>query len=258
MNALLLAPEAYLAIGMLMVLVALGAAWTPLLVLAPVLAVVAGALAARSVMTATRARFPTRGLSAVETFRRRALTALLHVAQPLVRLEGRLRHGLTPWRRFSRPGRRLPVTARLERWSEEWVDPVEWVRRFEAGITAAGAVVRRGGEFDDWDIETRGGVLAGARTTTAVEEHGSGRQLVRGRCRPTFSGPALALMIVLAALAVAAALDGAPIAAIALGVAAAALALRTLAEASSALELTAEVVSGVVPAAEEGRRGEVT
>jgi glycosyltransferase involved in cell wall biosynthesis len=244
MNAVLLMPELYLAIGALVLLVALGAAWTPLLALTPLLVLVGGALAARSITTAVRARFPTRKLSRAESFRRRALTALLHVAQPLVRLEGRLGHGLTPWRRFAKTGTAVPLTRRLERWSEDWAEPGEWVRRFESGITAAGAVVRRGGEFDDWDIETRGGVLAGARTTTAVEEHGSGRQLVRARCRPTFSAGALALTLLLAGLAAGAAVDGAPIAAVPVAVAALALALRTFAEASSALALTAQVVTG--------------
>lgn len=244
MNTPLLMPEAYLAVGALVLLVALGAAWTPLLALAPVLAAVAGGLALRSVMTAARARFPTPGLSRREQARRRLLTAFLHVAQPIVRLEGRLRHGLTPWRTFARSGRMLPVTRRVERWSEEWIEPAEWVRSFEHGIAAAGAVVRRGGEFDRWDIETRGGVLAGVRVATAVEEHGSGKQLVRGRCRPIFSLQAAALCLLLALLAGAAALGGSAAAAIPIAVFTLALGLRMLDEASSALALTTQVLTG--------------
>jgi hypothetical protein len=174
---------------------------------------------------------------------RRALVAFLHVAQPLVRLEGRLRHGLTPWRRFAKPGRALPVPRRFERWSEQWVDPVEWVRTLERGISADGGVVRRGGEFDSWDIETRCGVLAGVRVTTTVEEHGSGKQLVRGRCRPVFSRLAVALTLVLLGLAAGAAASQAPIAAIPMAAIALALGARILAEASAALTLTADVLT---------------
>lgn len=249
MNTPLLMPEAYLGIGALTLLVALGAAWTPLLALAPVLVAAAGGLALRGVMTAARARFPTPGLSRREQASRRVLTAFLQVAQPMVRLEGRLRHGLTPWRTFARTGRVVPVTRRVERWSEEWVEPAEWVRSFERGIAAAGAVVRRGGEFDRWDIETRGGVLAGVRVTTAVEEHGAGKQLVRGRCRPIFSLQAAVLCLLLAVLAGGAALDGSAVAAIPIGVFALSLGLRILDEASSALALTTQVLTGsVVPA----------
>jgi GT2 family glycosyltransferase len=242
MNALLLMPEVYLGIGLVTLLAALGALWSPLLVLVPAVLAVAGALAIRAVTAAAGARFPTLGLSDAERMARRALTGMLHLIQPLVRLEGRLRHGLTPWRRHAKSGGAVPVTRRLERWSEEWVDPVEWVRAFERGIIATGAVVRRGGDFDDWDLETRGGTLAGVRVTTAVEEHGAGRQLVRMRCRPTWSATALALTALLLALCVAAMLDGAAIAAVVLALMAAALGLRTLAEASWALAITTRVL----------------
>jgi GT2 family glycosyltransferase len=247
MNALLLTPETYLAVGLATLLVALGALWRPLLFLAPALIVLAGALALRAVTFAATARFPTARLSRREVLVRRALTGLLHIIQPLVRLEGRLRHGLTPWRSFTRESGSLPVTKNLERWSEEWVDPVEWVRCFERGITDARAVVRRGGEFDSWDIETRGGVLAGVRVSTVVEEHGSGRQLVRIRCRPRWSAIAVAMIAVFLGLSVAAATDGATIASIVLAVVGCALALRTLSEASAALGVTARVLRERTP-----------
>ena len=243
MNAVLLMPEAYLAIGSIALLVALGALWTPLLVLAPLLLAAAGVLAVRAVSHASAARFPTPGLGAPQTAARRALTALLHLVQPLVRLEGRLRHGQTPWRRRAR-GRALPVTRRLERWSEDWVDPAEQLRAIESGIATAGAVVRRGGDFDSWDLETRGGTLAGVRVTTAVEDHGGGRQLLRVRCRPLWSPAALAITFVLLALCAAAAIDGAAAAAVVLGLAGVALGLRTVSEASSALAITMGVVRG--------------
>jgi O-antigen biosynthesis protein len=247
MNALILMPEAYLAIGLATLLVAVGVLWKPMLLLAPVLIVIAGGLALRAATTSAAARFPTAGLSRRERIGRRLLTGLLHVIQPLVRLEGRLRHGLTPWRRFTRRGAAAPVTRRVERWSEEWIDPSDWVRSFERGITAAGTVVRRGGEFDSWDIETRGGVLAGVRVTTVVEEHGAGRQLVRMRCRPTWSKPAVVITSLLLALATIAAVDGALVAAIVLAVMGAALGLRTISEASSALALTVCVLRGDTP-----------
>jgi hypothetical protein len=243
MNAWLLMPEVYLGIGVLTLLVALGATWAPLLVLAPVLAAIAGALAVRSVTSAARARFPTPDLSPGELLMRRGLAALLYVAQPLVRLEGRLRHGLTPWRRFAGSSRALPVSRRLERWREEWIDPIDWLREFERRIVQAGAVTRRGSGFDEWDIETRGGALAGVRITTAVEEHGAGRQLLRLRCRPTYSLGAVGLTLVLAVLTVGAVLGGAAPAAIVLGAMTLALGARILVEASSALALSVQALA---------------
>ena len=243
MNALLLMPEVYLGMGLVALLAALGALWSPLLVLVPVVVAVAGALAVRAVTAATGARFPTPALSGPEQSMRRALAGMLHLIQPLVRLEGRLRHGLTPWRRHARAGFALPVTRHREHWSEEWVDPTERVRGFERAIVAAGAVVRRGSDFDEWDLETRGGTLAGTRVAVAVEEHGSGRQLVRTRYRPTWSLPALAITALLVVLCLTAAIDGAVVAAIVLGLVGASLGGRILSEASWALAMTMRAVS---------------
>jgi hypothetical protein len=201
----------------------------------------AGVLALRAVGAARRARFATPALAPREVAQRRALTALLHVLQPLVRLHGRLLHGLTPWRRLPARERKWPRIVRVERWSEHWVDPIEWVRRLESGVLAAGAVVRRGGDFDSWDIETRGGVLAGARASTVIEEHGAGRQLARFRCRPWVSRVAVATALVLLILGALAAIDGAVAAAIVLWVLGAALALRIGQETAVALGLTVRV-----------------
>jgi len=253
LNAVLLMPEAYLAIGFVTLLVALGTLWAPLFLLAPALVAAAGALALRAVSAAAMARFPTPGLASRDRLARQALTALLHLAQPLVRLDGRLRHGLTPWRRRGAPGRSLPRSRRLELWSETWIDPLEWARTFESALVEEGAVVRRGDDFDSWDLETRGGTLASARVWTVVEEHGGGQQLARVRCRPVWSRAALVFIALLAALCTAAAIDGAAAAASVLGFGAIALAGRTVSEASSATAMTVAALRGCAPAPSSDR-----
>jgi hypothetical protein len=250
MNTVLLMPELYLGIGVLALLVALGAAWSPLLFAAPVLLALAGALAVRSLASALRPRLPTTGLDPAGVAARRALAAFLHVAQPLVRLEGRLRHGLTPWRRFLKGPSAAPFGRRLTQWHEQWVDPLEWLRAVERTATQAGAVARRGGDFDGWDLELRAGALAGTRILSAVEEHGGGRQLVRLRCKPFASRTALLLTAALVGLAVAAALDGAVFAACVLAAAGLLLGLRLAAEVGAALALAATIVDGPSGSAE--------
>jgi glycosyltransferase involved in cell wall biosynthesis len=247
LNTVLLMPEAYLGIGCLAILVALGVLWPPLFLLAPLLVGAAGILSARAVSAAARASFPTAELTGPQLLVRRVLTGLLHLAQPFVRLEGRLRHGLTPWRRRGDRGRTLPVRHVLEHWSERWVDPPEWVRSFERALVADGAVVRRGSDFDAWDLETRGGTLAGVRVTTMVEEHGSGRQLARMRCTPTWSPAAIAIAVLMAAVAVVAGLSGAVAVAAILGVLAIALAARIVSEASSAMAATIRALAAGAP-----------
>ena len=253
-DTVVLMPEVYLGVGLVAVLVALGVAWAPLFLLAPVLLLAALALAIRAVSAATRARFPTSGLGAGDRLIRRVLATFLYIAQPLVRLEGRLRHGLTPWRRRSDGRSALPVTRRLEHWRETWLDPQEWVRQFESALVAAGAVVRRGGDFDPWDLEVRGGTLAGTRLSVVVEEHGGGRQLGRIRCRPVWSRWAPAFVLAVAALAAGAALDGAVIAAVVLGLMAAALGIRTISEAGSALATTVRTLGQGARESDGGER----
>jgi GT2 family glycosyltransferase len=233
-DAVLLMPEAYLAIGLLTVLVSLGAAWSPLLALGPVLAVGTALTALRAVRAATVGRLATSPLSARQRACRRALAALLHLLQPLVRLEGRLRYGLTPWRRRGATALALPRTRQFRRWTETWSEPAQWVHDAEAALVAHNGVVRRGDDFADWDLEVRGGTLAGVRLTTLVEEHGQGRQLARLRCRAVWSRPAVGLTAAFAGLAIWAGLDHAAVAAVVLAFLALGLAARTLAEASAA------------------------
>jgi hypothetical protein len=228
-------PEAYLAIGCLTLLVALGATWAPLLAFAPLLLLAAALIAIRAATLAGRAPLPTPGLSAPERAARRGVAALLHLLQPLFRLDGRLRHGLTPWRRRPHPSRSVPVAREVAQWREEWSDPFDDLRAVRERLLALGAVVRLGGDFDAWDLEVSGGPLGGARVTTLVEEHNGGRRMIRTRCRPRCSGAAFAVVALTATLGIAAAASGALPAAAVLLVAAGSLAIRMLAEAGSAI-----------------------
>jgi hypothetical protein len=44
--------------------------------------------------------------------------------------------------------------------------------------------VRRGGDFDHWDLEARSGMFTTVRALLGIEEHGTGRQLIRVRLWP--------------------------------------------------------------------------
>jgi GT2 family glycosyltransferase len=112
------------------------------------------------------------------------LTYGLHLAQPVVRLRGRFGHGLTPWRPFAPRGRMLPLRRNATIWSESWAAPEWWLSRLETALRTRGVPVARGGDFDTYDLRVRGGLGLGARIQMAVEEHGSGRQLLRFRITP--------------------------------------------------------------------------
>jgi GT2 family glycosyltransferase len=208
LSSFLLAPECLLLIAALGVISALGTLWAPLLVAVPAFFVSVVAVAWRALSAGWAANPPVPGRSSLETLRRRDLTALLFFLQPVARLGGRLRGGLSPWRRRLRPGAAWPRPRTVEVWSENWQEPQSRLQQLQDSLAASGGLVRSGGPFDRWDLELRAGPLGGVKIRTAVEEHGSGRQLLRARIWPRATGRGLAAAIVLAGLTVYALLEG--------------------------------------------------
>src|SRR5262249_9789076 len=133
-----------------------------------------------------RASFAVPPQRAVERLALRLLTAFLYVLQPIARLWGRVAYGLSPWRRHA-AGFCLPVRMNYASWSENWQAPARWLEALEKKVREAGPVALRGGDFDRWDLEVPGGIFGSCRVRMAVEEHGSGRQLVRFRSWPCCS-----------------------------------------------------------------------
>ena len=234
LSSLPLMPEWYLLIAALAALSGVGLLWSPLLLALPGLGLAVAALLALAALGAREASFTATPGSRRGRTGRRVLTAGLFVLQPLARLRGRLRHGLTPWRRRWVDRLGLPVRTHATVWSEEWRPQETWIGRIEGSLTEADAPVSRGGDCDRWELDVRGGLLAGARLRAAVEEHGAGRQLLRVRVWPRFSHGPLGVMTLFAALTAAAALDGAVAAAGLLGAGVATAAARGLLECAAA------------------------
>jgi glycosyltransferase involved in cell wall biosynthesis len=218
-----LMPEWWLLLTVLGLVGLLGLSWSPLLFALPLLVL---ALA----VTVTEA-----GLSAGLSWRGqrcglrvRALTTLLYLLQPLARLVGRLGDGLTPWRRPGGSGFLIPRSRNLEVWSEQWHSCEDRLEAIVKSIQANCIVPIRGGDYDRWDVECRGGMLGSARLRHTIEEHGAGRQLVRYRVWPRVSWLGLGLPLLLGLLATLALHDGARPVAVGLGLFATALGAHTL------------------------------
>ncbi|MGN6189540.1 MAG: glycosyltransferase [Conexibacter sp.] len=180
--ALSAAPEWWLLVTALALTSALGAVARPLLVALPLLA---GALALpcwQALATARRCCVRDRPLGT--RLAAGALTALLVLMQPVARLVGRTRSGLTPWRRGCRRGFRLPCTRVVSSWHERWSPLTARVTALESALRAGGLRVRRAGGCERWELHTAAGAFGGVRLRAAVEEHGQGRQLVRVRVHP--------------------------------------------------------------------------
>ena len=183
-----LMPEWYLVIGGLALITLLGLAWAPLLWSGIALVTAAGLLVAEAAIASSQATFA-RSLSRRELRKRRLLTFVLHLLQPLARLRGRIAEGLTPWSGRSPAGFRSPRTAIVELWCEQWEACESRLQRVENVLRNSKLIVYRGSDFDRWDLEVRGGLLGGARLLTGVEEHGAGKQLVRVKIWSRVSWP---------------------------------------------------------------------
>ena len=220
-----------LALGCLSMLASL---WRPLLCAVPLFAVAALASLTQAGLSVTRTSFTSAPPFTTDRLKQGGLTALLYVLQPVARLWGRLRHGLTPWRWRGVPCFVLPRSRSLAIWSERWQDSAERLQSLEAAIRGLGALLVRGGECDRWDLEVRGGILGGVRVLAAVEDHGAGRQLVRLRSWPKCSVAGIGASVLLAGLATGAAVDGAWAVTTILAAAALGLGLRVFMESARA------------------------
>jgi GT2 family glycosyltransferase len=213
-SSLPLMPEWYLLIPILAASSALSTLWYPLRVTRPMFVIAAGVPLLQSVLNGTRTTFAGADRSGLMLIAMRLLTALLYLLQPLARLCGRLSCGLTPWRRRRPFMLSLPRAQTFALWFERWQAPSDRLEAIEGALRTAGACVFRGGDFNRWDLELRGGLLGAARLRMAVEEHGLGRQLVRFRIWPRPATAGLVLAALFSAMATGAAFDGARAAAV--------------------------------------------
>ncbi len=227
-------PEWFLVILALALASLLGLLWRPLLVAGPLL-VRRGRRRRRAGRTERlpATRFADVPRTRAESWKLRSLTALLHLLQPLARLIGRRRHGLTPWRRTRDTALAVPRPRSATVWTERWLEPAAWLEAVEVGVAAGW---RR--RPPRWGVRPvgpllPGGLLGTSRLVLAVEEHGSGRQLARFRWWPRCSWWALAVPALLGTLAMLA-FDESQVVGMVLGLGALAYGLRLLAECAAA------------------------
>ena len=119
-------------------------------------------------------------------------------------------------------------------WTKESHTVEERLEAIEKNLRDLGWVPLRSGETDRWDLEIKGGVFGAARLLLGLEQHGSGRQLLRIHSWPRYSAIASGFALFFAGLAAAAAGDDALAVATALGATALLIAARIAQECAAA------------------------
>jgi hypothetical protein len=191
-----LMPEWYLIILLLAGLSSVGLLWSPMLFVVPLFGAAIIAPLIQAILSAAQASYASDPQSIRTRIKLRVLTAFLHLLQPLARLIGRLRRGLTPWRQRGAQHFVMPYWRTTSFYSEQGRRSYHWVENIESALCAQGGVVVRGGEFETVDLKVRGGLFGGVNVLTAVEEHEAGSQLIRIRQWPRVSVAAVVLLLV--------------------------------------------------------------
>jgi len=241
---ILITPEWFLLIVALFALSLLGLVWKPLLVSVPLLLPAIALSLSHAFLEGSRASFTTPPRSAAKRLSKQFVTGLLHLLQPLARLCGRWRLGLTAWRQRGADGFAWPWCRSSAVWTKDWIAPEQRFQAVERALRNQRAIVYRGGDFDRWDLEVAGGLFGSARMLMAVEDHGAGTQYVRVRSWPRMQPASQAVLLWLGALLAFAALDHAWTVVAVLGAVSILLLHRTLKQCGRATAALMEALRG--------------
>ena len=85
-------------------------------------------------------------------------------------------------------------------WSELWQPAETWLLSIEKNLISFRSRIKRGGDFDSWDIQVNNGLLAKSRGLLTIEEHGGGKQYLRFKCKTKITSLAFVLLITLACI----------------------------------------------------------
>jgi len=204
LNYIPLMPEWYLLSALLGLVACMGFLWAPLLIFWPLFFTSVAVVIIQGVISALKNTSLTKEQQGNWKFF--SLIVVLHIVQPFARLRGRLAHGLTPWR--IRGGAKANLknltffTARtLTLWSEqEWKESEAWLKEIEQNIIRLKARVKRGGDFDKWDINTKNGLFTTAKGVLTIEEHGAKKQYIKFKYWVDYSLGGLLLIVILTSI----------------------------------------------------------
>jgi len=242
--SVLMLPEWYLVIALLGLISACGILYPPLRYTLLLVAAACVPPLSHSLLCGASAAFRLGQPYRWANLRLAAGTAGLNFLQPVARLVGRLSYGLTPWRRHGSGKLALPRPRSIDLWCESrWQSADQRLRAIEENLRAVGAPVMRGGDYDRWDLQVRGGLLGSARLMMVIEEHGNGQQFVRMRLWPMAQASTFVVALLFAVLAGVAALDLRWTAWALLNVPAISLVSRTLYECAAAMAVISHAIT---------------
>lgn len=167
----------------------------------------------------------------------RLTTGLLFLIQPIARSYGRIEYSLMSIQSKGLSDFLPPWEYSFSRWFEQWQSPETHLEAIEKKLRLESPLVLRGGVFDAWDLEVRGGMFGSARLLLGIEEFGGGKQLVRYRIWPHFTRGSLFFSMAWLSFSMLAFSNGAYIPGLVLGLLGTVTAVRGLFESSTQVAL---------------------
>jgi glycosyltransferase involved in cell wall biosynthesis len=235
-RSLPLMPEWYLLLLLLVVISLLGTEWHPLLWAIPAFFTSLMVILVQAALSANDAVFKDKPDTRLKKLKYWSLTTFMHLAQPVARLKGRIRYGLTPWRNglihLKYIGHLFFPNKTLVHWSEQWRSQEDWLKDIESGLETLDNRVMKGGDYDRWDLRNRIGPFASVSSLLTIEEHGKGKQYLKLKRRIIISFPGIAILVLLGTLSYFAFINQAIASFIVLASLAVVISLRILADTS--------------------------
>lgn len=209
LHSIPLMPEWYLFCLLFAFMGCLGFLWQPLMVMWVIFAASVAIIIVQAIISASKNS--SLSVEQKRSWKYPGLIILLHILQPMARLSGRIKNGLTPWRKKGLQADlkhlKLIPSRTLCYWNEAgWKASGIWLEDLEQTLIKMMVRVKRGGDFDNWDIKTSMGIFAQARGIIMVEEHGDKKQYVKFRYNMSYSLTGLLMIIGFSILAIGAAL----------------------------------------------------
>ncbi len=202
LTALPLMPEWYMLTAFCGLLGLLGFVWSPLLWFWILFGITAGMVVIQAIRSASKTISPL--VRKEGSARLKMWIVFLHLIQPIARLYGRIKNGLTPWRQrgagFKSKFAFQFVPRTFTYWSESWHSSEEWLGKIEKSLIRSRSRVKRNSEFDNWDLQVATGLFTKYRALLAIEEHGANKQYLRLKCRLRISASAIIIATALTSL----------------------------------------------------------
>ncbi len=213
-QTLTLMPEWVLLTAALLALSVVGFFWQPLTyMLIPALSAL-GIWVVQAIKTALAGNYNiTRGLSPGYLLRI-AVTSAITFAQPIARLSGRIRSGLTatriPGKDKSRSVFSYPLNATDSVWDGTYQDRLQRIKYVNDTLAIDGFSTQSGNEYQNWDLQAYGGIFGSCQLSLVVEHHQEQTDHVRYRLTQRWSLLSWSLLAVGSVYTLLAAVGNAP------------------------------------------------